>query len=101
MFAASQEHIEALRHHFAQLPFHQHPKIKRTCEWYLHWAASKVLPALYDPLIWMYERGGYFVSEHGFLNVEYAGFFVGSWRKYLSPLPIVELDQLALSRMDA
>jgi len=102
---ANQSHIEALRDHFAQLPFYQHPKIKRTCEWYLHWAALGtpfgVLPAPYDPLIWMYERGGYFYSEHGFLNVEYAGFFVGSWRKYDRPSPIVELDEFSLSSRDA
>jgi len=100
------EHTEALRVHFAQLPFYLSLTIKQTCESYLNWTAMQgsrnatplALPAPYDPLIRMYEQGGHFYFLNGFLYVAWSAVSVGSWRKYDRASPIVELSDFPLSR---
>ena len=67
--------------------------IRRTCVWCLHWStisdAEQVmrlgLPDPYDPLVMMYEHGGWFTREHGYINIGMAGLYIGkNWRAYES-----------------
>jgi hypothetical protein len=55
----------------------------------------------FEPLILMYERGGGFATENGFVDVDMAGIPLRSWRDHLSSQPIVELDAATLDRLDA
>ncbi|WP_218082111.1 hypothetical protein [Anthocerotibacter panamensis] len=80
-----------------------------TCEWYIHWAlimdrpevVQLALPAPYDPLILMYERGGSFYSEHGCFHIAYTRFPRYAPRHYRNLSPIVELIEEALDKVDA
>lgn len=94
-------------------PFSLWPTIKKTCIWYLHWQALKRdrpeavagydLPDPYEPLIRLYERGGRFYTEHGFVNVDMVGIpaKIRGWQAYDSTTPVVALDDDALDRLDA
>jgi hypothetical protein len=89
------------------------PTVRKTCIWYLHWNAVKEsqaqelakhnLPEPFDPLIRLYERGGQFQTEHGFINVGLIGItarFQG-WQAYNRTVPVVDLDDDSLDRVDA
>ena len=86
------------------------PPVRDTSIWALQWAQLKAIspssipPHLedpFEPLILMYERGGGFTTEHGFVDVDMAGIPLRSWRDHLSSQPIVELDAATLDRLDA
>jgi hypothetical protein len=75
----------------------------------LHWAAIENseevtrfrLPAPYEPLIVLYERGGDIRSEHGWFFISSGGMKFGEISKHASPTPVVELDQKTLDAIDA
>jgi hypothetical protein len=77
--------------------------------WALHWAALKSsaadhLPNMedpFEPIIVMYERGGDFYSEQGFLQVDARSLRRKSWQEHLSSSPIASLDGKVLDEMDA
>jgi hypothetical protein len=102
-----EEAIAQLKEHLAN--FRLRKNIKQTCEWYLRWGAiadttpvQKIdLPAPYDPLILMYERGATFYTEHGFFCVSLASFPRKNWSSYHSLKPVVELDDSVLNRLDS
>lgn len=102
----SEEAITKLREHLAN--FGLRKNVQQTCEWYLYWNAvvntnlvQKLdLPAPYDPLILMYERGATFYTEHGFFCVSLASFPRKNWSSYASLKPVVELDNLVLDNLD-
>jgi hypothetical protein len=83
--------------------------VKQTCIFYLQWAYVKDLPSIvrlqlpdpFEPLILLYERGGSFTTEHGFINIGMAGIPVIDWKQYNSPVAKVELNHEALNQIDA
>jgi hypothetical protein len=91
-----------------------HPKINhrehRLCTLFLHWAAVEnmeqaklfTLPAPYEPLIVLYERGGSITTEHRFWYISLAGGLrIKKWPFYESTTPVVELDANVLDAIDA
>ncbi|MDY6802854.1 MAG: hypothetical protein SXA11_03475 [Cyanobacteriota bacterium] len=103
----SDEALAQLKEHLAN--FRLRKNIKQTCEWYLRWGAiadtttvQKLdLPAPYEPLILMYERGATFYTEHGFFCVSLASFPMKNWSDYHSLKSVVELDDSALDILDS
>lgn len=83
--------------------------VRKTCIESLHWAAlqskSNVrMPDLedpFEPLIMMYERGGGFTTEHGFIDVGLASVRRKTWRDHLTSKPITSLDSAVLDALDA
>jgi hypothetical protein len=61
------------------------------------------LPDPYEPLILLYERGGIFYTEHGFIMVGSAGIpaMITGWTAYDRQKPFVDLDEQTLDRLDA
>jgi len=104
---ADPEYVTTLRARLTGIPLH--PKVKATSEWSLHWAALKAasrtaqfdLPDPYEPLLRMYERGGSFYTEHGFIVIGPASVWKGDWRDHLRPEPVTNLDEDALNARDA
>jgi hypothetical protein len=103
---ADEAKVESLKRHLTQ--FHLFRPIKRTCEWFVHWAVVRdtpevtkfALPDPYEPLILMYERGGDFYTEHGFFNFSVGCFPIGNWSQYYQSSPIIELDEEVLDQLD-
>ena len=60
------------------------------------------LPDPYEPLLVMYERGGIFSLEDGFLIrvSERLGFSKGQWSDFDKSTPYVELDKASLDSLD-
>lgn len=91
--------VDKLLNHLSQ--FKLPHRIKKTCEWSLNWAiisnteqVSKfILDAPYEPLLVMYEHGGRFTTEHGFVDIAGAGFPIGTWNNYVEMSPLVVLDR--------
>jgi hypothetical protein len=81
------------------------------CSLYLHWAAirnsaevkSFALPGPYEAVMLMFERGGFFYVEHGFVGVDIAMIPPSktSVNAYASSTPVVELDIAVLDKIDA
>jgi hypothetical protein len=95
--------------HFKEIiSFVWNPLMIKTCQWYLHWAiltdtgtlAQTILPEPYEPLIWMYERGGHFYTEHGFIQVLGGAFRIGNTQDYISAQPFAELNTEWLNALD-
>lgn len=82
--------------------------VKRVCVCALHWAALTAAPGValpelpdpFEPLLWMFERGGGFVSESGFIDVGLASVRWQTWRDHLREEPVVALDLATLDRLD-
>ncbi|MGK3960152.1 hypothetical protein WMF38_44770 [Sorangium sp. So ce118] len=99
--------VQRLQEHLAKLSLW--PTVKKSCEWSLHWAALRSTPGMklpvldepFEPLIWMYERGGGFTTEHGNVNVSGALFQRRPWHHYRTQQPVVELDRVRLDALDA
>lgn len=85
----------------------------RCCNNFLHWSALKEakpdlvksfgLPDPYEPLLKLWERGGFFSREHRvFIDVSYAGGLHSGMVAYLTDLlePIVALDDQILDDLD-
>ncbi|MCX4745566.1 hypothetical protein OG455_08520 [Kitasatospora sp. NBC_01287] len=74
----------------------------------VHWAALldtaghqlPDLPDPFEPLIRVYERGGVFRLENGFIDFGYAMVRRGPWREHLAPTPVVQLDDRVLDELD-
>lgn len=98
--------MATLRNHLVKFGLSNH--IIKTCEWSLCWAKLNetsqptrfLLPAPYDPLLLMYERGGVFFTEHGFFQIGLASFPRRSWNNYDRQAAIVELDEVMLNQLD-
>jgi hypothetical protein len=61
------------------------------------------LPALddpFEPLVMMYERGGGFVTEKGFIELNLASVRIRGWRDHLSSDQIIPLDPAVLDQLD-
>lgn len=87
-----------------------YPDLGLMCDvyrWALHWAALESvmafdLPAPYEPLLILYERGGFFrENQRGFWEVSGSfGVPRGSIGQYYHPQPIVGLDEQTLNLLD-
>ncbi len=85
------------------------PSLRTICRAALRWAA--VLDAgvpmphrlgdPYEPLLLMFERGGGFTTEHGFIELAGASVPRRTWRDHLTTEPVVTLDQSTLDALDA
>lgn len=99
--------VEALDRRLSEIPLWS--AVRDTCVWSLQWAAVQAhsrgsSPALddpFEPLVRMYERGGGFTSEHGFIQVDFASLRLGAWRDHDQPEPVVRLDDATLDALDA
>jgi hypothetical protein len=84
------------------------PSLRVTCRAALRWAALldtgiPVPPHLedpFEPLLLMFERGGGFITEHGFIDLGASAVPQKTWRDHLAPHPIISLDQAALDALD-
>jgi hypothetical protein len=67
------------------------------------WIAKYDLSDPYEPLIRLYERGGNFYTEHGYINVFTVGipYKYRGCQAYDSRTLFVTLDDGALDRLDA
>lgn len=86
--------------------------INKTCLWDLHWHNLKSLlpdrvgnynlPDPYEPLVHLYERGGTFHTEHGFIDVFTVGipYKYRSCQAYQAATPLAASDDDALDRLD-
>jgi hypothetical protein len=54
----------------------------------------------FDPLLWLFERGGGWTTEGGFIELGGASVRQRTWRDHLSTEPIVTLTQSALDALD-
>jgi hypothetical protein len=85
------------------------PAVRKTCLAALHWSALCHSPAVrltgledpIEPLIVMYERGGGFTTEHGFIDVGLASVRRKTWEEHCSPEPVVSLEPSVLDALDA
>lgn len=85
------------------------PAVAVTCRAALRWAALldagiPLPPRLddpFEPLLLMFERGGGFITEHGFIDVDGASIRQETWRDHLSTEPVVSLDLAVLDALDA
>jgi hypothetical protein len=82
---------------------------KRIYAWHLHWVAAepafaasfRSLPAPYEPLIRLYERGGAVVTEGHMIDVPGAALPRGSFEKYAAaPAAVTALDDASLDAID-
>jgi hypothetical protein len=84
------------------------PSVATTARAALRWAAvldaGKPLPDgmadPYEPLLLMFERGGGFTTEHGFIDLGAASIVRRTWRDHLTTEQIVPLTQSALDALD-
>jgi hypothetical protein len=85
------------------------PSVARACRAALHWAAltDAQTPLEYglddpcEPLLLLFERGGGFTTEHGFIDLVGVSVHRRTWQDHLVAEPIVALTQLALDALDA
>ena len=54
----------------------------------------------FEPLLLMFERGGGFTTEAGFIDLGGSSVLQKTWRGHLSTQPIVSLDQATLDALD-
>ena len=81
---------------------------RRICLYYVRWEALKnrpavralALPDLYEPLILFYERGGWFRTEHGNIDLTYMMLAPGSPADQVERLPLPSLAPTALDELD-
>jgi hypothetical protein len=85
------------------------PSVDRSCRAALRWAALKdadvpLPPGLddpYEPLLMMFDRGGGWTTEAGFLDVDGSAVRQQTWLDHLTTKPAVTLDQPTLNTLDA
>lgn len=78
-----------------------------TCLWHIRWASVRSQPALaplglqdlYEPLIVMYERGGWFRMEHAYVDLGGAMIAI-SYRDALRLTPLPALGAQGMDRLD-
>jgi hypothetical protein len=84
------------------------PSVATTARAALRWAvvmdAGKPLPDgladPYEPLLLLFERGGGFTTEHGFIDLGAASVLRQTWRDHLTTEQVVPLSQSALDALD-
>ncbi|GDY34010.1 hypothetical protein [Gandjariella thermophila] len=84
------------------------PAVRKTCLAALHWSTLRDSAAVrlaglegpFEPLIVMYERGGGFTTEHGFIEVGLASVRLKTWEEHSSPEPVVSLEASVLNALD-
>ena len=54
----------------------------------------------FEPLLLMFERGGGFTTEAGFIDLGGSSILRKTWRDHLAPHPIISLDQATLDALD-
>lgn len=82
--------------------------MKPTYLWYIRWESVRNQPALtalglpdlYEPLIAMYERGGRFRPEQGYLDLDGTNVTVTGWRQAAQQTPLPSRDSRDLDRLD-
>jgi hypothetical protein len=84
------------------------PSVDISCRAALRWAALldagiPVPPQLedpFEPLLLMFERGGGFTTEHGFIDLGGSSVLRKTWRDHLAPHPVTSLDEATLDALD-
>ena len=90
--------IEKLLHYLRQFPLNLQEQ--RVCERALHWSAINnttevkqfALPEPFEPLLVLFEQGGTFRTEHGWIDVDGTGFSSTNWLEYADKSPLLDLD---------
>jgi hypothetical protein len=85
------------------------PSVATTYLAALHWSALVTTPGTqvprmpdpFEPLLLMYERGGTFSTEHGFIDVGFGSILRRAWRDHLTTGQTVPLSADALDRLDS
>jgi hypothetical protein len=85
------------------------PTVDQTARAILRWAALKdsevpLPPGMddpYEPLLLMFDRGGAWTTEAGFIDVDGAALRQQTWLDHLTTNPAVALDQPTLNALDA
>lgn len=85
------------------------PSVARVCRAALRWAAladarnppDYGLDDPYEPLVLLFERGGGFTTEHGFIDLDGVSIHRRTWQDHLAAEPIVALTHSALDALDA
>ena len=86
---ATTAEVTTLEQHLRSL--HLPNRVVNACIWALHWDQVKALPAVacfalpdpFEPLLAMFEQGGRFTTEHGYVDVEGAAFRLGRLTDHL------------------
>ena len=84
------------------------PSVDVSCRAALRWAAVldagiPLPPQLedpFEPLLLMFERGGGFTTEHGFIDLGGSSVLRKTWRDHLAPYPVISLDEATLDALD-
>jgi hypothetical protein len=84
------------------------PSVDRLARAALCWAALKdagipTPPDLqdpYEPILLMFDRGGAWTNEAGFIDVDGAALRRKTWRDHLSTEPVITLDPATLDALD-
>ena len=104
---APDEAVEQVKRHIT-VEGYQGP-VQMTCVNALHWAVLKDamnleaaygLPDLYEPLLVLYGRGGYFLTRHGFIEIGGFSLLIGAREKYRDIKPLLSLDKVTLDVID-
>ncbi|QYO63430.1 hypothetical protein [Leptolyngbya sp. 7M] len=96
---ADSDLVKALLDYLNQFPVNATEK--RVCEQALHWAVIDNMPQVkqfalpdpYEPLLVLFEQGGTFRTEHGWIDVAGGGFQMRNWHDYAEKPPFVELNK--------
>lgn len=86
---ASAAEVTTLEQHLRSL--HLPNRVVNACIWALHWdqvkalpeAARFALPDPFEPLLAMFEQGGRFTTEHGYVDLDGAAFRLGRLSDHL------------------
>jgi hypothetical protein len=84
------------------------PSVDRLARATMHWAALQdagvpLPPGLadpYEPVLLMFDRGGAWTTEAGFIDVDGAAVRRQTWRDHLSTEPVTALDPATLDALD-
>lgn len=80
----------------------------RFCLWFARWEALGDAPLLqefslphpYLPLLTLFERGGWFTREHGYIDIAGCGLLPSRAELHLREVPFTSLDGATLDRLD-
>jgi hypothetical protein len=84
------------------------PSVAAACRAALRWAAltdaktpsTYGLDDPYEPLVLLFERGGGFTTEHGFIDLGGSSIPRGTWQDHLAAKPAVDVTPSALDALD-
>lgn len=103
-----EDKIIALSQHTSSRPDYPSLYMWDSCLWYIRWESVKNHPALaplglldlYEPLIVLYERSGWFRMEHAYIDVDGVLIGQGNPRKAAQSEPLSSLDFKELDLLD-